>query len=84
MQMNAPNRWKALLSSILGSAYQSSLLVALAPNTESLLQCPLLIQKALYRHVCLIQPAGQGCVAGSAQVGVNLDFDKSSYTNRIR
>ena len=80
MQMNA--RWKVLP----GRPYQLCLLAALAPNTEFLpvFQYPLLIQGVLCRHVCLIQVAGQGCVAGSSQVGVNLDFDKSSYIDHIQ
>ena len=78
MQMNA--RWKALL----GRPFQSSLLAALALNTEFLFRYPLLIQEVLCSHVCLIQAAGQGCVAGSTQVGVNLDFDKFFYIDHIR
>jgi hypothetical protein len=82
MQMSA--RWKALLSITLGRPYQSSLLPTLAPNTEFLLQYLLLIQEVLSRLFFLIQAAGQGCVAGSAQVGVNLDLYKSSYIDHIR
>ena len=79
MQVNA--RRKA--PSLLGRPY---LLAALALKTKFLpvFQYPLLIQEVLCRHVCLIQAAGQGCVAGSTQVGVNLDFDKSSYIDHIR
>lgn len=81
MQMNV--RWKPLLSALLGRPYHSSLLATLTTNTEFLLQYPLSIQEILCRHICLIQAAGQGCVADSAQVGVNLDHDKFSYINHI-
>ena len=75
MQMDA--RWKALL----GGPYQSSLLlvVALAPNTEFVLQYPLLIQEVLCGHVFQMLSTGQGCVTGFVQVGVNLNFDKFAY-----
>lgn len=79
MQMNA--RWEALLTAILGIPYQSKS-ATLAPNTEFLLQYPLLIQEILCRHVYLNQAAGQGCVAGAAQV-VSLDHDKQSYISLI-
>ena len=88
MQMNA--RWEALSSVIpsLGSPYHQSRIFQLAtfaPNIAFLLAShyPLSIQEILCRHICLIQAAGQGCVADSAQVGVNLDHDKFSYINHI-